>query len=389
VASPPIRRRRVVFMIDRLGTNRSGTENQLLKILAGLSRTEFDVHLICLGEHEWFREHRAELGCPTHVVLLNRFRSFATYVRFFSLIRLLKELNPDVVHTFFPVSNIVGVIAARLAGVRCVLSSRRDYGEWMVKRYLTATRVANLLVDRIVTNSPLVKQMTARVEGFDPERIDVIFNGIDLDEYQEKPRCLPLREELGIGPEQMVVGLLANFRPMKRHDTFMLAAEAVLAQRADVVFLLVGDDAVIRGMRRSYIDMAQSRGIAGGMRFVGSRSDVSRYLSIMDVGINCSEGEGLSNAVIEYMATGVPCVVSDSGGNPDLVEHDFNGAIFKLGDHNALATQIIRLLNNEDLRRRYSIKARERVRARFGLQAMLGNFGRYYRELISREGPAN
>src|SRR5205823_325578 len=134
------RKIRLVYVIDRLGSNLAGTENQLLKIIDGLNPERFQLHLICFDEHPWFQENRSRLKCQTHLIRINRFKHPATYWHFFKLVRLLRSLRPDVVHTFFPVGNIVGVLGARLAGVKHIVSSRRDYGEWMRRDYLLMTR---------------------------------------------------------------------------------------------------------------------------------------------------------------------------------------------------------------------------------------------------------
>lgn len=377
---PAARPLRLVLMIDRIGSNLAGTENQLLKIVAGLDRRRFDVHLVCLDDRPWFQEHRSEFNCSTYLVPVNRFRHPGTYVNFLRLTRLLRRIAPDIVHTFFPVSNIVGVLGARLAGVRQIVSSRRDYGEWMLPHYLAATRFANRYVARIVTNSPQVRALTRRVEGVAENRIEVIYNGIDSDRFAALQRDDALKQSLGIAPASKVVGIVANFRPMKRHETFIRAAKEVLQQRNDVEFLLLGEG-FVEGRQEQLTALAGSLGVRERLHFVGRRPDVLRFLSFMDVGVNCSQGEGLSNAVMEYMAAGVPCVVSDSGGNPDLISAGVHGAVFALDDHAALAGEILRLLADPQLCRRYAENARRRIDAEMSLPAMVGAYERFYEGL--------
>jgi glycosyltransferase involved in cell wall biosynthesis len=284
------------------------------------------------------------------------------------------------VHTFFPVANIIGVLAARLAGVRQIVSSRRDYGEWMVPRYLMATRFANRFVNRIVTNSPRVRKLTARVEKFGEDRIEVISNGIDLGAFSDLRRDDALKQSLGIPARSRVVGIVANFRPMKRHETFLRAARVVLQQREDVDFVLLGE-ASLEGRQEQLEALAQSLGVRERLHFVGRRPEVLRYLSFMDIGVNCSQGEGLSNAVMEYMAAGVPCVVSDSGGNPDLISPDIHGAVFELDDHEGLAAEILRLLDDPVQCKRYVANARRRIETEMSLPAMLEAYERFYARL--------
>jgi len=375
---------RVVFMIDRIGSNLAGTENQLLKIIAGLDRRRFEIHLICLDDRPWFQEHRSEFNCATYLIPINRVKHPGTYLNFLRLVWLLRRLAPDIVHTFFPVANIVGVLAARAAGVRQIVSSRRDYGEWMLRHYLAATRFANRFVTRIVTNSPQVKALTQRVENVAEDRIEVIYNGIELASFSGLHRDEALKQSLGIPAGNKVVGIVGNFRAMKRHETFVRAAREILLQRGDVDFVLLGE-AFVEGRQEQLESLARSLGVRERLHFVGRCPDVLRYLSFMDIGVNCSQGEGLSNAVMEYMAAGVPCVVSDSGGNPDLVSPDVHGAVFRLDDHAGLAAEILRLLDDPQRCGRYAASARRRIDTEMSLPAMLAAYEQFYERLA---GPA-
>jgi len=376
------RRIRVVLIIDRLVTNLAGTENQLLKIINGLETEHFELHLIAFNKHPWLEKHRASFKCQTHVVEINRFKRLATYINCLRLVKLLRGLRPDIVHTFFPVANIFGVLCARLAGVKQVVSSRRDYGEWMRMGYVLATRFANQYVSRIITNSRLVGELTQRVEKVDAGRIEVICNGIDLSAFSGLRRDEGLKQGLGIPRGNKIVGLVANFRPMKHHQTLVQAAPLILRERSDVDFLLIGIDVMAGGHRDRIKALAKDLGVRERLHFVDFCQDVLPYLSIMDVGVNCSEGEGLSNAVMEYMAAGVPCVVSDSGGNPDLVDPEVHGAVFKLDDHAGLATEILRLLGDAQRRERFVQNAHRRMETEMSLPAMLKAYERFYRRLV-------
>ena len=376
------RRIRVVLIIDRLVTNLAGTENQLLKIINGLETEHFELHLISFNKHPWLEKHRASFKCQTHVVEINRFKHLATYINCLRLVKLLRGLRPDIVHTFFPVANIFGVLCARLAGVKQVVSSRRDYGEWMRKGYLSATRFANRYVSCIITNSRLVGALTQRVEKVNAGRIEVICNGIDLSAFSGLRRDENLKQDLGIPRGNKIVGLVANFRPMKHHQTLVHAAPLILRQRSDVDFLLIGTDVMAGGHRDRVKGLAKDLGVRERLHFVDFCRDVLPYLSIMDIGVNCSEGEGLSNAVMEYMAAGVPCVVSDSGGNPDLVDPEVHGAVFKLDDHVGLATEILRLLGDAQRCDRFVRNAHRRMETEMSLPAMLKAYERFYRRLV-------
>lgn len=370
---------KITFMIDILDSNLGGTENQLIKMINGLDKRDFQVELICFDNHPWFEANAKTLDCSSRVIAINRLKKTYSYINFLKLVSHLRSEKPDVVHTFFPAGNTLGVFAARLAGVKNVISSRRDYGEWMQGPYLFTTKVANRFVARIIANSYMVKELTERKELVSGGKVDVIYNGIDTGLFRDILPDLGLKKKLGIPLENRVVGIVANFRPMKHHYTFVKAANEILKTRKDVDFVLVGTGQLKEETER----LAAGLKISERMHFAGPQKNVRPYLSIMDVGVNCSEGEGLSNAVMEYMAAGVPAVVSNAGGNPDLITHEVNGYVFPLDDHAALASFILRLLDDKTAGERFARSALEKVRKEMSLEAMIAKYEGFYKRLAN------
>lgn len=370
---------KLTYMIDELATDLAGTENQLIKMINGLSKMGFDIRLICFRDRPWLKKNAPSLACKTQVIDINRFKRPFTYLNYLKLVRLLRSSKSDIVHTFFPTANILGVIAARLAGTKAVVSSRRDYGEWMKGRYLTMTRFANRFATKIVANSYKVKELTVEKESADPSKIEVFLNGIDMEKFSGLKRDRALKKSLRIPDGDMVVGIVANFRPMKRHQTFLKAASRILNERNDVTFLMIGTGPLKEEMEK----LAKTLGISGKVRFTSAQDNVLPYLSIMDVGVNCSEGEGLSNAVMEYMSAGVPCVVSEAGGNPDLITNDFNGYTFGVDDDPALASLVLRLLNDEAKRKTFTKNARQTIKEKMSLDVILSKYKTFYENLAN------
>jgi glycosyltransferase involved in cell wall biosynthesis len=133
----------------------------------------------------------------------------------------------------------------------------------------------------------MVKELTERKELVSGAKVDVIYNGIDTDLFRDiRPRS-GVKKTLNIHDRNRVVGIVANFRPMKHHYTFVKAANEILKTRKDVDFLLVGTGQLKEETER----LAAELKISGSMHFAGPQQNVIPYLSIMDVGVNCSEGE--------------------------------------------------------------------------------------------------
>jgi len=214
----------------------------------------------------------------------------------------------------------------------------------------------------------------------------VIYNGIDPGPFTRSQPDRSLRRELGIPDGHKLVGIVANFRPMKRHVTLVRAAREILDRRRDVAFVLIGQNVTHDGQQQVLEELAASLGVRDHFHFVGARPDVARYLSIMDIGVNCSVGEGFSNAIMEYMAAGVACVVSDGGGNPDLIKSDVHGLVFPVDDHGALARHILRLLAEPDTRSRLVENARRRIDLELSIPAMLAHHENLYRRIATGAG---
>lgn len=136
----------------------------------------------------------------------------------------------------------------------------------------------------------------------------------------------------------------------------------------------MGEDAGDGSLEIELRNLARDEGIENRIHFVGAQSDVIKYLSILNIGINCSEGEGLSNAIMEYMASGLPCIVSNGGGNTDLIDHEKQGLVFSVDDYQQLANFIVELLNDEERSNKYASAARNKIEQEMSTQAMLDHY---------------
>jgi L-malate glycosyltransferase len=374
---------KILFIIDEIVHLKAGTENQLAKLINGLDKRRYDVHLFCLMPSAWIKKHGPQfLDCSISIKQCLRLRSPMTYYNIVKLILSIRALKPDIVHTFFPNSNALGVFAARFVGVKCIISSRRDLGQWMNFTSLFFTKIANRFISGVHVNSYNVRELTERVEGIPRTKINVIYNGIDIDEFKNKMNCnkIDIRSQLNIPPAHKIVGSVANLRPMKNLETLIKAAALVKDKRSDFSFVLVGDGRC----RNSLEELADRLGIKENVFFVGSQEDIIPYLRIFDLAVNCSSREGLSNAVIEYMLAGVPCIVSESGGNTELIDHGWNGSSFAWDDHETLASLIMDLIDDEGKKRVFRERSRQKIEKTMTINKMIENFDKYYSELLRR-----
>lgn len=372
---------KLMFCIDFIYYSTEGTESQLIKLINNFDHDKYELYLLCLRNTPWIQENKKHLKCSVTALNYNEInhKDPRNFVAFWRAVSHMKKIAPDIVVTFFKVSYILGVIAAHLAGVKSVISTRRDYGLWLDNRSIYALRFANRFVCAIVTNSQKVKELTCSKEHYDCSKVYVIYNGIEAEEFTfSSGTDLSLKMSIGIPLDNKVVGIVAGLRRMKNHKTFLGAAKRILQVRSDVSFVIIGD-----GPLRSELDnYAKDCGIRQDVFFLGWQTDIPRYLSLFDVGVNCSSNEGLSNAIIEYMAAGVPAIVSDAGGNTELIQHGVNGYVFDLGDDSRLAEYIIRLLSDKNTRTLFSSRSKEVIIERFRMDKMLHQYDTLFTNLV-------
>jgi glycosyltransferase involved in cell wall biosynthesis len=209
--------------------------------------------------------------------------------------------------------------------------------------------------------------------------VSVIHNGVDVRRFDVRRDKVAARQQAGIRPDSTVVGLVGRLVSLKAVDVLLCAARLITQRRAGVEFVIVGTGPELEALRA----LARSLGVEKDVRFTGFIPDPAKIIGCFDIGVLCSRTEALPMAVLEYMAGGIPCVVTDVGGMKELVADGENGFVIQPDDPVALATRIIELLDDPDLARRMGSKGRERVAHRFTMEAMVRNTTDLFRKVTS------
>jgi glycosyltransferase involved in cell wall biosynthesis len=314
----------IAYVIDTIEGPTAGTERQLLMLLKNLNRKYFSPHLILLRDSDWIK--RSRFPCPVCHLNLPSFKSV-------HLIRALKTFREyckgngiGTVQTLFWDANIFGTLAAKLAGVNVVISSRRNYqpGNRHNKYSVRVLRLLRHITCCYIANSKRAGDYTVQEEKVDKDRMHVIYNGIELERFADvvPDRRMSYRKSLGIGPEQILIGAVSNLRPVKNLELFIKVASMLYTKYSHARFIIVGEGPE----RQNLEEMIEEYGLQNVFILAGQQNDVVPFLSSMDIGVLCSKSESLSNSIIEYMAAGLPCVVSEVGGNLEAIgyEHGFS-----------------------------------------------------------------
>jgi len=364
----------ILYIIDEL--NLGGTEKQLLTTIALLDKKKFVPHLVCLRSSEYYSA--CETGCKKQVLGVCSLLSINGFFKLLRLVAYLRQNKIDIVQTYFFDSNLFGVLAARLAFVKKVISCRRDMGFWYSSGLVQILKCINFFVDRFLVNSLAIKENIIRSESVPSQNVDVIYNGISLEPFRRKFDVSRIKRGQKIRPDDFVVGIVANLnRPVKRVDVFLRAAAEVLKRAESVSFVIVGGGK----MEKELKSLAASLGIQDRVVFAGLQKDIFPFLSIFDVGVLTSESEGFSNSILEYMAAGIPVICTNSGGSRELVENEKNGYLVKVCDHHEMAVKILVVLGDNGLRQRMRTANQQRIKD-FAWPRIIRLIESYYYSLI-------
>jgi L-malate glycosyltransferase len=368
----------IALVIDFIDHSMGGTERQLLLLAKSLDRKRFRTSLVCLRPTLWQRENQGDFDI--HTFPGTRFASPRTWLEMLRLIRFLRRERIDIVQTHFRTGNTVGMLCGFLAGRRVLISTRRGTAYWHDRLGLGFLRFLNSLATGFIANSRWAARHLVEREKVAQGKVRIIRNGLPDPVRGGAPageRAEILRGR-GLDPTHRHVVAVGNLRPVKRHDVLIRSAAGILRGCPDARFLVVGDGA----LRTELAALADELGVAHAVRFLGRQHDVIRLLAACDVGVLCSDSESQSNAIIEYMAAGLPVVCTDVGGNPELVTEGVNGFLVPAGDAGATADRILRLLTDRALATRMGSESRRIAAEAFSLEAMVGATAAYYEEIL-------
>ena len=369
-------RTNILYVIDNL--RHGGAQKALLYLVRALDRTKAQPIIWCLGGTSRFEQHFRDEG--VEVIRFSK-PSMCTGIPLLQMLRRMRRERVHIVHTFLFHSDNLGRTLAHLAKVPVIISSVRATN--IRKRYwmLALDRSTAPLADAVVAVSHRTLEYAIVHEGVSSDRSLVIPNGIDTSSLDYTISGERVRRELGIAPDQPVVGTTGRLHEQKGHRFLLEAAATILKQMPRTVFLIAGFGPLREKLER----MAESLGVAEQVKFLGYRTDVPELLAAMDLFVLSSLYEGMSNALLEAMAMAKPCVASDVDGNVELVVDGVTGILVPASNSAALAAASLKLLKSPEEARAMGLRGRERVEKEFSLDRTIKEHGRLYRALLEQK----
>jgi glycosyltransferase involved in cell wall biosynthesis len=383
-------RLRVLYMCSSLRPG--GSERQMLALAQRLPRDRYRVDFLTLSEPgpyavdaEAFGARVFSLGSspPPDITPVGRsIHRIRKGLRFLSIVR---NGHYDIVDAWMYPTYHLAALTRWLTGPRVVMSGRRDL-RGMAQPLGAVGRaietVARRMTDLVVANSHAVEADTIAREHPKAGHLRVIYNGVEPVPGLSPEEREAHRRAWGVGPDDVLVGAVANYREVKRLDVLVDAFAVAAAKQPGLFLILIGEGPT----RPSLEAQVAALGIGERVRLHGAEADPRPLFSAFDIAAHSSMSEGLPNALLEAASAGRPMVATAAGGAAEIVLDGVTGIQVPVGDSAAMAAALERLAADPALRARYGAAARELADHEFGMDRFVAEFGATYEELSAAHG---
>lgn len=374
---------KVIHIITDLDTG--GAEMMLFNLVSRMDRRLFHNEIISLADIGVVGKELQKAGISVYGLGLNR-NKISSSVHLGSLVCLLKEIKPEIIQTWLYHADLVGGIAARLAGNVPVIWGIRHSDlslAGLKKRTRFVVRLCSGLSRtipvKIICNSQASRLAHIKF-GYDKHKIAVIPNGIDLARFKpDETARASVRQELGLSSDTLLVGLIARFDPLKDQHNFIQAAGLFHKTSPDTHFVLCGKD--INPQNQTLVRWINTAGIKENCHLLDLRHDIARIISAMDIVTSSSYSESWTTVIGEAMACGVPCVATDVGDSALIIGD--TGKIVPPRNPKELANGWQEIINlGESQRMRLGLSARRRISEHFNITAIVRQYQSLYQDMI-------
>lgn len=371
---------KIAYIIDSIETTTAGTENQLVMLLEGINSDEFKPYLICLRNSEWLDNYNPPF--PKIILNINRLISFKIFSGMKKLIKFFKKEEMDIVQTFFFDTNIFGIIAARLAGIKIRIAGRRTHSYPYNRKILLILRFLSKLTTHYIANSRAVSDYVIQNENVNPEKLHIIYNGLNPSHFDLNFDELrnTTRKEWNISENEILIGIVSNLRPVKNINLFVEAAIKLSCKYDNLRFIIIGE-----GIERNPLQQKINHNkLNSKIEMVGTIKIVLYSIPAFDIAVLTSLSEGLSNTVLEYMGCGLPIVASDIDSNKELISHKKTGLLFESNNLNDLIVCLERLISDKSESKLLGDNAKDEVFYKFNIESYINNHETLYKKLLRK-----
>lgn len=374
-----IGKKHVVLLTDCFGDTQAGAEKQIFELAKGLNKEDYIVTIASLESiGKAPRELVESVGCQLRLFPVRRIYGISGIRQGINFFNFLKREKVSIVQTYHFGSDIWGTFIAHLAGVKVIISNRRDMGFWRRNHHIKAYHWVNQWVTKIVVNAQSIRNYVKETEDIPRRDIEVIYNGVELP---EGPTDAVKRSELSVKDTDFLIMHVANLKPVKGHRYLLEALKDIIKKCPNVLLLLIGEDTT----KGEIAQLAKKMNVENHVRFLGKRTDVRRLLPLADICVLPSLSEGMSNAILEYMAAGKAVVATRVGGTPEIVDDNVTGILVEKENSAQIRDAILRLIQNPVLRQSMGEAGRKKAYDLFSMPGMVKRYEDFFQSVLPRE----
>lgn len=368
----------VVHVIDELPPD--GAQRLIVEVLQNAS-PRFRYSVLCMVKGGVLEAELAGIGVPVHVLGRKPGIDLGTVP---ALLGWFREHRPDVVHTHLYNADSYARLAAWLAGVPALFTTRHSTVPWPSASRRWIARSLSRVTNATIACGAEVERMLVTQEGIAPNRVKTVANGINLRRF-ESADGRRLRAELGVLPGQVLIGVIGRLHPLKGHADLIVALAQLYREGIDFQCVFVGGGD-LRDELQQQVDQA---GLNGVVRLLGQRSDVADVLAAIDIFAMPSRREGLPMALLESMAMARAVLATAVGSIPEVITDGENGMLVEPSNPSRLAAALSRLLRDAPLREKLGQAARATVEAGYSSTQTARAYESLYEQALSARLPAS
>jgi glycosyltransferase involved in cell wall biosynthesis len=364
----------VLVVVDQLARTLGGGERIALKIAALLPQYGYRASILTFSADPDSPALKSA-PCPIYLLALNSSYNLKAMRGAFELGRFLKRERVRIVQTFFETSDIwAGVVTKALSNAKLIWA-RRDMGILRTRKHDVAYRLLAWAPNAVFAVSEQVRRHSIEVDRIEPGRVQTIYNGLNLGDWN--PTRRPANAE-----GEFLIATVGNIRRVKGHDVFIRAA-AIVARQFPMAHFGIGGAVLEPDFFSELQALVQELDLGKNFHFDGEVTNLRQYFSTADVFVLPSRSEGFSNAIVEAMAASLPVVATDVGGNAEAVEDGISGFLVPSDDPAALAAAILRVLSDPAQALAMGMAGRNLVAEKFTTEAMMNRTTGTYNSLLS------
>jgi glycosyltransferase involved in cell wall biosynthesis len=366
---------KILYLIGAFETG--GKERQLAELIKGLNSSDFKLFIMMRSDGAHYLEEMDK----NLVTIYNLNRKHFSWDAIFEIGKIIKEVSPDVVHSWASITSVYALLVKWLYGIKFIFidgSIRQANPRGSLSKLEKLMRyLIGKFSNYIIANSKAghKEYLTS------PKKAHVIYNGFNFERILNLKSKEVVLSKYNIS-NYFIIGMVARFDPQKDWTTFIHTAVKLALKDKDIAFICVGDGSLLDEHKKLV-----PLGIQNQIIFTGQISEVESLVNTFDIAVLLSNneihGEGISNSITEYMSLGKPVIVNDNGGNKELINNDEVGIIIERSDCELLEKQILILKNSPEKRSLLGRNARKRIKECFSYEAMITNYSLFYKSILS------